>query len=356
MLLKERHRLHKVAENAPVPRAYDPGASVVGAVHTFWWLQASDGTQYIISGGPSNSQGTDPGAGQTRHLDIWATKENANTGPDTPDATTAWDSGLSAAICNSAAQMLAAAKAFPNGSILYANLGPNSNTAAHLIATAGGLTPTPQRGRTVGMRAWLRPRSRRRRGPFGPDLADLDRATARLIDVPITGQAIHQMLKIRIPDDPTWKRLERELGQPQFFIGGVGFQNTVLCAEAMNLAVTISSAGGRIPLQQSHFPYGYSSTDCTNIGFDFSAGNGEHVSIEISTRSDEPTAFDIEVVSVWPEPIKDATVGALFQRDFDRIFRTVAAIGAVMLAAGISIIVIRRKRRRRSIAQARFAE
>jgi RHS repeat-associated protein len=106
----------------------DPAAAKFHAVHTFWWVQASDGSRDIISGGPSGG-----------YLDVWVVPGNVN-GPDTANAATAWDSGLSSAICAAVSQMLAAASAFANGSITYSPYpGPNSNTAAHLLATAGGL-------------------------------------------------------------------------------------------------------------------------------------------------------------------------------------------------------------------------
>lgn len=178
---------------------------------------------------------------------------------------------------------------------------------------------------------------------------DLQRAAAPLIDVPVSGEATHQVLKIRIPDDPMWKTLETELGRPQFFIGAVVFYdrlNHLLCAKAMNLAVTISSAGGPIPVRKSggNIPEYYSS-ECRDVGFDFSARNGEHVDIEVSTRFDELTAFNIQVVPVWPKPIKDATVGADLEPLFRRLFWILATTGAILLAAGITITLIRRKRR-----------
>jgi hypothetical protein len=186
--------------------------------------------------------------------------------------------------------------------------------------------------------------------PSGPDFVDLHRAATPLIDVPLTVQATHRTFKLRIPDDPTWERLERELGQPHFFIGGVGYRNTLLCIKTMNLAVTISSAGRPIPLHKGYVPEGFNTelAPCGDVGFDFSARDGEPLNIEISMRFDEPTAFDFEVVAVWPTAIKDASVGASLHNDLDWIFRTVAAVGAALLATGITIIVIRRKRRKRS--------
>lgn len=182
---------------------------------------------------------------------------------------------------------------------------------------------------------------------------DLHRAGSPLIDVPVTGQAMQQAHKVRIPDDPMWKTLERELGQPQFFIGGVAFynhSNHVLCAKTIGLTVTVSSDGHPIPLQSGDIPYAYNSSNCAEAGFDFSARNGECVEIEISTRSDEPTMFDVKVVPVWPTSIKDAYIGAELEPLFRRLFWTLTTTGAVLLAAGITIILMRRKRAERSIA------
>lgn len=183
----------------------------------------------------------------------------------------------------------------------------------------------------------------------GPDLADLHRSGVPLIDLPVTGLATHQLLKLRIPDDPMWKRMERELGQPEYLVGGVGSWNStnhLLCAKAIRLTVTVSSGGHPIPLRNGRIPYAYSA-ECADVGFDFSARAGEHVDIEISTRTDQPAAFDLEVMPVWPTEIKDFYVGALPDENFTLLCNAVAAVGALLLAAGITIILIRRKRSRR---------
>jgi hypothetical protein len=183
---------------------------------------------------------------------------------------------------------------------------------------------------------------------------DLHRAGSPLIELPVTDQPTHQVLKLRIPDDPAWKTLERELGQPQFLVGGVVFHNHLnhlLCPKAIALIVIVSTAGHPIPVRKADGdPEGYSS-ECEDVGFEFSATAGEQVEIEVSTRGfEEPGASDVDVVPVWPKSLKDAGVGADLEPLFRRVFWTTTTTGAVLLAAGIMIILIRRKRRKRSIA------
>lgn len=186
--------------------------------------------------------------------------------------------------------------------------------------------------------------------PFAPDL-DLHRAGSPLIELPVTDRPAHRVLKLRIPDDRMWRTLEKELGQPQFFVGGVGSRNMLLCAKALDLTVIVSSGGRRIPVRKvGDVAYGYSS-ECEEVGFEFGARAGQQVDIEVTTLGfEEPGASSLVVLPVWQRSLKDVGVGVDIEREFSWLFKTIAAIGAAMLASGIIIIILRRKRGKRSIA------
>jgi hypothetical protein len=111
-------------------------ARLADATHSFWWVQDSTGTQWIISGGPDKSN----------DLNVWVTQGNDNHSGDNSSQATAWSSGLSTANCAGVSAMLAAANSFPNGKIRYSAFGPNSNSAAHYIGTKGGFNPSPPPG------------------------------------------------------------------------------------------------------------------------------------------------------------------------------------------------------------------
>ena len=122
------------------------------ASHSFWYVQDSTGKQYIISGGPSNPNGTG-------YLNVWLSSD-LYRGADRVNAETWWGTDLSAAICSAVDALVNAAKKWPNSFIPYHPVGPNSNSAAGSLGAAGGLVaPMPPRG--VGWGAPVLPRVRR---------------------------------------------------------------------------------------------------------------------------------------------------------------------------------------------------
>jgi RHS repeat-associated protein len=113
----------------------DPRAQLVGATHSFWYVQDTLGNQYIVSAGPSNG-----------FLDVWPT-DNLNAQPDNVSATTSWNSGLSSSNCNGADDLLTSADTWPQDTIPYSPaLGPNSNSAANYFGQAGGFNPSAPSG------------------------------------------------------------------------------------------------------------------------------------------------------------------------------------------------------------------
>jgi RHS repeat-associated protein len=110
----------------------DPTAQLLSAgsaTHSFWYVQDSLGNQNIVSGGPSNG-----------FLDVW-TNSNINGGVDNVSAGTTWNSGLSANNCSGVAALEFAADTWPQNTISYNPLGPNSNGVANFLGTAGDFSP-----------------------------------------------------------------------------------------------------------------------------------------------------------------------------------------------------------------------
>ena len=119
----------------------------VGATHSFWFVQNNQGNQYIVSAGPTRSgAGGDYGA-----LNIWGQDKpvndsTKNSGANKASDLTHWSSGSSPANCDAVDKLLAAALAFPNNSIPYNPLGPNSNSAAALLGRVAGFGATAPPG------------------------------------------------------------------------------------------------------------------------------------------------------------------------------------------------------------------
>lgn len=116
-------------------------AGLVGATHSFWWVQDSTGQQYILSGGPQTYA-----ASTTQFLEIWAVPGNVN-GKDNVGQKTAWESGLASSLCDQIDRMVGAAKRFPRHSIFCDPIfGPNSNSAAAYLAHVATFWPTAPPG------------------------------------------------------------------------------------------------------------------------------------------------------------------------------------------------------------------
>ncbi len=114
----------------------DARARVVGATHSFWWVQTSSGTQFILSGGQEGG-----------YLRAWATKQKDGKfeSVDQPSNLTAYktDSNSTAGLCDKVEKMVSAAEKFPTDKVRYSPvLGPNSNSMAHYLALSGDLYPT----------------------------------------------------------------------------------------------------------------------------------------------------------------------------------------------------------------------
>ena len=116
----------------------DPTAQIFGGTHSFWYVQDTIGNQQIVSGGPAGQNGN-------RFLDVW-TNPDVNSAVDNVSATTSWNSGLSSGNCNGTEDLLTAADTWPQDTIPYLSLGPNSNSVANYLGQAGGFSPSPPSG------------------------------------------------------------------------------------------------------------------------------------------------------------------------------------------------------------------
>ena len=123
----------------------DSIASKFDAVHTFWRVQGDIAgviEQFILTAGPLIKPGS-----TIQYLDAWAIPGNS-AGQDNSAQHLVWSSGLSGSLCASVDRMIIAAERFPQNQILYRPVsalgfgGPNSNSAAHYFAIAGGFDPT----------------------------------------------------------------------------------------------------------------------------------------------------------------------------------------------------------------------
>jgi RHS repeat-associated protein len=122
-------------------------AKIRKATHAFWYVQDNTGSQYTISAGPTDPNGSG-------YLNVWVTEGTTGQLPgDKHTAKTAWSSGLSPDNCDKVDKLLQAAWDFPNNEIVYGWNGPNSNSAANYLATAGGFSVTKPPG-SVG---WGKP-------------------------------------------------------------------------------------------------------------------------------------------------------------------------------------------------------
>jgi RHS repeat-associated protein len=118
-----------------------------GATHSFWYVQDRQGNQYIVSAGPTKTgAGGDYGA-----LNVWGQNKpvndsTKNSGANKASDLTHWQTGPSPDDCDKVDKLLAAARAFPNNSIRYNPLGPNSNSAAALLGSVAGFSATAPPG------------------------------------------------------------------------------------------------------------------------------------------------------------------------------------------------------------------
>ena len=108
----------------------DPRAQLIGATHSFWYVQDSLGNQAIISGGP-----------QSGFLDVFTNWNNPQAGVDNGSASTTWNSGVSANSCGGTDALVTAAQDWPQDTIPYSWSGPNSNSVANYLGTVGGFNP-----------------------------------------------------------------------------------------------------------------------------------------------------------------------------------------------------------------------
>ncbi len=128
-------------------RAVYIGGVNSGRNHSFWYIQDSTGTQWIIDAGPSAPSGCPLNCGD---LVDWVTEgtvsSHFNTAPslDSSTASTAWSVGPSSGqLCDQVALLYGFAEDWPPGAtpVPYVVDGsPNSNTFSHDAGNAAGFT------------------------------------------------------------------------------------------------------------------------------------------------------------------------------------------------------------------------
>jgi hypothetical protein len=128
-------------------RAVYVGGVNSGRNHSFWYIQDSAGTQWIIDAGPSAPSGCPLNCGD---LVDWITEgtvsSHFNTAPslDSSSASTAWSLGPSSGqLCDQVALLFGFAEDWPPGGdpVPYVIDGsPNSNTFSHDAGNAAGFT------------------------------------------------------------------------------------------------------------------------------------------------------------------------------------------------------------------------
>jgi RHS repeat-associated protein len=121
--------------------------------HSFWQVHDSDGKDWTISGGPSNSDGSG-------FLQVWVVPGLKN-GDDNDSATIHSASGSSPANCAGVKNLLDSANAWHdhgNSRIIYNPVfGPNSNSVAHYFGDVGGFSPAVGPPGAVGWDKKIRP-------------------------------------------------------------------------------------------------------------------------------------------------------------------------------------------------------
>ena len=118
---------------------YRPTAPGSDMTHSSWYVQGSDGKQWIVTAGPSDGS-----------LNVW--KKPASGDPELSSPVW-WKTLLSSAVCAGVDNLLKAADAWPQNKIPYNWQGPNSNSAANQLGAAGGFNPTAP----PGSRGWGAP-------------------------------------------------------------------------------------------------------------------------------------------------------------------------------------------------------
>jgi hypothetical protein len=107
---------------------------VGGFTHSYWYVQDSSGYQQRWSGEPT------PLVYPWEHWVYYYLNEIRDYYEDGPANGTTWfDTGVTTDACTNADALVSSAESWPNYSILYNPLGPNSNSAAHRLAEEAGL-------------------------------------------------------------------------------------------------------------------------------------------------------------------------------------------------------------------------
>jgi len=123
-------------------------ARLAKATHSFWDITIDDGSEWIVSGGPSDIVNAS-GFLNVSDVPISQAGENAN-------GKVWWSTGTTVDGCFDSEILQTIGDAFPKNTIVYnAWKGPNSNSAAHYIGDIVGLNP-PRPPGAVGWNVAIR--------------------------------------------------------------------------------------------------------------------------------------------------------------------------------------------------------
>jgi hypothetical protein len=170
--------------------------------------------------------------------------------------------------------------------------------------------------------------------------ADERSAFQRLASVPLSQAASDVGVEITavIPDDPSWKRVIHNWGDPGFFIGAVlpGSSQRIYCLRDLGTRVEARIGVNPLDLEAADAPYGYSA-DCPHAGLSFRAPPGSLVRIHVTVASLPPQWPVLVVEPHWTVGTKDRLVGIAIDRQLHLQAVTtalgVAGIATILLAA-----------------------
>jgi hypothetical protein len=111
---------------------------IMVANHAFWQISTPSTANYVLDGGPQNSNCL-PNCG---FLEAWSVMGNIGfeTGDNTATSSVWWYSGFGTQNCLGGSLMQLFVSSWNQSGTTYAPLGPNSNSMAHYLTTAGGFS------------------------------------------------------------------------------------------------------------------------------------------------------------------------------------------------------------------------
>jgi hypothetical protein len=143
-------------------------------------------------------------------------------------------------------------------------------------------------------------------------------------------------IRVSIPDDPSWRRVVRDWGDPGYIVAAVssGPGQYIYCLKDLDVRVQAKAGDKPVSLEPVQYaPYGYSA-DCRPAGLRFRAAPGTVVDIRIVVTGSSHSTADLVVEPYWTVGAKDHLVGISIEEDLH-----LRAIANMLGAAGIIMIL-----------------